>query len=124
MDQKRLFLAIAVSLAILLGFQMLVAPHLPKPPVREATQTEHTTPATPAEGSPATAAVTATTPTVPKAVPRVKIAAHRVHGSISLLGGRIDDLVLSDYKETLAPNSPDVQLLEPRSEDHPYYVQY
>jgi YidC/Oxa1 family membrane protein insertase len=124
MDQKRLFLAIAVSLAILLGFQMLVAPHLPKPPVREAAQTEHATPATPAEGSPATAAATAATPTVPKAVPRVKIAAHRVHGSVSLLGGRIDDLVLSDYKETLAPNSPDVQLLEPRSEDHPYYVQY
>ena len=31
MDQKRLFLAIAVSLAIMLGFQFLVAPHLPKP---------------------------------------------------------------------------------------------
>ena len=32
MDQKRLFLAIAISLAILLGFQLLVVPHLPKPP--------------------------------------------------------------------------------------------
>ena len=32
MDQKRLMLAIAVSIAILLGFQFLVAPHLPHPP--------------------------------------------------------------------------------------------
>jgi len=32
MDQKRLILAIAVSLAIMLGFQAFVAPHLPKPP--------------------------------------------------------------------------------------------
>ena len=52
------------------------------------------------------------------------IAAHRVRGSISLLGARLDDLVLTDYRETLAPNSPNVRLLEPRSEDHPYYVQY
>ncbi|MBN8873370.1 MAG: membrane protein insertase YidC [Rhodospirillales bacterium] len=124
MDQKRLFLAIAVSLAILLGFQWLVAPHLPKPPVQTAQTTQPPkTPATPAEGSPGTGAAPATQ-AVPKNVPRVRIAGHRVEGSISLLGGRIDDLVLKDYKETLAPDSPDVRLLEPRSEPHPYYVQY
>ena len=32
MDQKRLFLAIAISVAILLGFQLLIAPHLPHRP--------------------------------------------------------------------------------------------
>ena len=32
MDQKRLFMAIAISVAILLGFQLLIAPHLPQPP--------------------------------------------------------------------------------------------
>ena len=31
MDQKRLFMAIAISIAILLGFQLLIAPHLPQP---------------------------------------------------------------------------------------------
>jgi YidC/Oxa1 family membrane protein insertase len=61
---------------------------------------------------------------VPKEVPRLKISAHRVRGSISLLGARLDDLVLTDYRETLEPGSPDVRLLEPRSEEHPYYVQY
>ncbi|MBN8925137.1 MAG: membrane protein insertase YidC [Rhodospirillales bacterium] len=127
MDQKRLFLAIAVSLAILLGFQWLVAPHLPKPPA-QTSQTAQTTlpsktPATPPEGSPGAGAAPAAV-AVPKNVPRVQIAGRRVEGSVSLLGARIDDLVLKDYKETLAPDSPDVRLLEPRSDPHPYYVQY
>ncbi|MGE0223179.1 MAG: membrane protein insertase YidC [Acetobacteraceae bacterium] len=132
MDQKRLFLAISLSLAIMIGFQMLIAPHLakpppPGPPLSEQTA-ERTSPATPATGSPGTGAATATatapSSVVPKEVPRVQINAPSVRGSISLLGARIDDLVLLDYRETLDPTSPYVRLLEPRSEPQPYYVQY
>ena len=124
MDQKRLFLAIAISLAILLGYQTLIAPHMPKPPVRVVDQTEQ-----PAQGGAAIpagspGALAPATPAVPKNVPRVKIDAPRLRGSISLLGGRLDDIVLTDYRETLDPGSPFVRLLEPRSEDQPYYVQY
>jgi YidC/Oxa1 family membrane protein insertase len=127
MDQKRLFLAIAISVAILLVFQVLIAPHMPQPP-RPATPPQQqaanqNTGATPAQGSPG-ASAPAAAQTVPKEVPRVKIAAHRVSGSISLLGARLDDLVLTDYRETLAPNSSKVRLLEPRSDAEPYYVQY
>jgi YidC/Oxa1 family membrane protein insertase len=128
MDQKRLFLAIAVSLAILLSFQMLIAPHLPKPPPQQIAQTEALRPAaTPPEGAPGTAAAPAAgvpSATVPGNVPRVKILAPKVEGSISLLGARLDDLVLRDYREEIAPNSPLVRLLEPRSDLHPYYIQY
>jgi YidC/Oxa1 family membrane protein insertase len=124
MDQQRLFLAIAISVAILLGFQVLIAPHLPQAP-KPATQVASTqTTATQTPAPSGQAAPVAAGPTVPKEVPRVTIAAHRVRGSISLLGARLDDLVLNDYRETLAPNSPNVRLLEPRSEDHPYYIQY
>ena len=35
MDQKRLFLAIAISVAILLVFQVLIAPHMPQTPTTE-----------------------------------------------------------------------------------------
>ncbi|MDR3532426.1 MAG: membrane protein insertase YidC [Rhodopila sp.] len=125
MDQKRLFLAIAVSLAILLGFQMLVAPHLPKPPPQQIAQTtssEHPA-GTPLAGAPG-AAVPPAPATEQRDVPRVKIAAPKVEGSINLLGAKLDDLVLRDYREEIAPNSPLVRLLEPRSEDHPYYIQY
>ena len=127
MDQKRLFLAIAVSLAILIGFQMLIAPHLPKPPVHPVAElTSHgDVSATPAEGAPAAAApASATATAVPRNVPRVKIVAPRVAGSISLLGARLDDLMLTQYRDTIAPDSPDVRLLEPRAEAHPYYIQY
>jgi len=130
MDQKRLFLAIAVSLVILLGFQRFVAPHLPKPapPAETALATADHPTTVPLEGGPgatvAGATVTPSVAVVPKNVPRVKISAPKVEGSISLLGARIDDLVLRDYKDTIAPNSALVQLLEPRSDDKPYYVQY
>src|SRR5689334_22895278 len=105
MDQKRLFLAIAISVAILLGFQLLIAPHLPQPPKAPPAQIASTanspssSPVAPAQG-----AAAETTPAVPKNVPRVKIAAPRLSGSISLLGARLDDLVLTDYRETIAPN--------------------
>jgi YidC/Oxa1 family membrane protein insertase len=124
MDQKRLFLAIAISLAILLGFQWVVAPHLPKPPVQTAEHTETTPAGGAVQGSTAGSGEATAEAPVPKNVPRVKIAAPKVRGSVSLLGARIDELILNDYKETLAPGSPDVQLLEPRSDSHPYYVQY
>jgi YidC/Oxa1 family membrane protein insertase len=125
MDQKRLFLAIAVSLAILLGFQMLVAPHLPKPPPKQIAQT--TEPATPAvaprEATPG-AALASTPAEEPGKAPRVKIDAPRVEGSLDLRGAKLDDLVLKDYREEISPDSPLVRLLEPRSETHPYYIQF
>jgi YidC/Oxa1 family membrane protein insertase len=128
MDQKRLFLAIAISLAILLGFQWLVAPHLPKPPQRPAQQLAQQNDAHPGatsrEGAPSANGASGSAESVPANVPRVQIQAPQVEGSISLLGARIDDLVLKDYRETTEPNSPLVRLLEPRSQAHPYYVQY
>ena len=129
MDQKRLMLAIAVSIAILLGFQFLVSPHLPHPPVPPPTTVASNqaasggSTATPAEGSPGLGGQT-TPPRVPKNVPRLKIDAPRLQGSISLVGARIDDLILTDYHDTQDPNSPNVRLLEPLSDPQPYYVQY
>ena len=127
MDQKRLILAIAISVAILLGFQLLVRPQLPKPVEIAANMPAASgsvkTPSVNSAGI-ALAAPGGASRDVPKEVPRLKIAANRVRGSISLLGARIDDLVLTDYHETLAPNSPLVRLLEPRADPLPYYVQY
>jgi YidC/Oxa1 family membrane protein insertase len=132
MDQKRLMLAIAVSIAILLGFQYLVAPYLPHPPAppppaHVAANQAASNQATPEKTAPSASSAIGgqtTQSAVPKNVPRLKIAAPQVRGSISLVGARIDDLILTDYRETLAPDSPQVRLLEPLSEPQPYYVQY
>jgi YidC/Oxa1 family membrane protein insertase len=123
MDQKNLILAIAISIAIMLGFQFFVTPWLPKqePPPQPATHAP--TPSRP--GDPIAVAPTPeAVARVPKEVPRVAIRAKRLAGSISLLGARLDDVVLTDYRDTIEPDSPNVRLLEPRSGDQPYYVQY
>ncbi len=60
----------------------------------------------------------------PREVPRLRIEAPRIHGSVSLLGARIDDVVLPDYRETLDPKSPLVRVLEPKADPQPYYAQF
>jgi YidC/Oxa1 family membrane protein insertase len=56
--------------------------------------------------------------------PRVPIATPKLHGSIALKGGRIDDLILADYRETVQPNSPDVHLLSPSRTVDAYFVEF
>jgi len=53
---------------------------------------------------------------------KVVIKSPRLHGSIALKGARIDDLTLADYKETLAADSPDVALLSPEGSRKAYFV--
>ena len=55
---------------------------------------------------------------------RVAIETPRVHGSFALTGGRIDDLWLSDYRETLDDDSPEVLLLSPLGTPWAYYVEF
>ncbi len=125
MDQKRLFLAIAISMAILLGFQFF-APRRPVQPVvdTQATPTTQTVKPTGDPAFPGTQPVAVAPPAEQREVPRLRIAAPKVQGSINLVGARLDDLVLRDYHEEVSPESPLVRLLEPKSEPQPYYVQF
>jgi YidC/Oxa1 family membrane protein insertase len=131
MEQKRLFIAIAVSLAILLGFEFLVQPHLPHPPppapVAASNTAGTTADSTPMAGSPALGGAGVTAPagaSSTAASPTVAIKAPSLDGSISLRGALLDNLVLTDYHETIDPKSPLVQLLQPTNTAKPYYVQY
>jgi YidC/Oxa1 family membrane protein insertase len=56
--------------------------------------------------------------------PRVAIATPRLAGSINLKGARIDDLVLTGHRETIARNSPPVRLLSPGGTQDAYFAQY
>lgn len=53
--------------------------------------------------------------------PRIKIDTPSLEGSISLIGGRIDELKLKKYKQTIAKDSPIVQLLIPANEQYAFY---
>jgi YidC/Oxa1 family membrane protein insertase len=56
--------------------------------------------------------------------PRIAIETDRLKGSISLLGGRIDELALKDYHVTVDDTSPIVDLLSPVGGTNPYYALY
>jgi YidC/Oxa1 family membrane protein insertase len=138
MDQKNLLVAIVLSVAILFGFQYLYSKFAPQPlhpaqTTAPAQPAPGTTPGRTAEapGSGGTAPIGATSQTSAETreaaianQPRVKIDTPRLHGSISLVGARIDDLTLADYHETVDPKSPEVVLLEPPGTADAYFAQF
>jgi len=56
--------------------------------------------------------------------PRVEIRSDRLLGTIALTGGRLDDLTLANYRETVDPNSPQIVLLNPPGTDDAYYADF
>ena len=138
MDQKNLLIAIVLSVAILFGFQYLAErflPHAPPPPPKTAAQTPPASPLNKEPGGTAPEAGTAPPGAAPAALaesreaaiagsPRVKIDTPRLHGSIALTGGRVDDLTLATYHETIDPKSPEVVLLWPTGTQDPYFAAF
>ena len=108
MEQRNLIIAIAVSVAILIGSQVVTAVFFPPKPAPVATQTTSTGTGTTADGSAAPSAPAAASEQpladrgqVIAATSRIAIHSPRLTGSIDLKGGRLDDLVLNDYRETV-----------------------
>jgi YidC/Oxa1 family membrane protein insertase len=136
-DQRNLILAIALSVAIMLGFEFLF-PKPPAPPPAPQTVQQ----ATPADGSaPAASAGQVPLPgqlpgmaapgpgqamtraQAVQAVPRIRINTPSLHGSIALKGGLIDDLTLVGFHETPDQKSPEIVLLSPPGTAQPYFVE-
>ena len=126
MDNNRLILAIALSVAILLGFELVMPKQNRQALHQQAAQTTQATPPANAPRptiDPASAGNQPVAASVPAADTRLPIEAPRVKGSIDLTGAKLDDLVLRDYRETVQQNSPQVRVLEPNSDPQPNLVQ-
>ncbi len=134
-DSKNLVLAAVLAMLVVFAWQAFVAP--PPPPPQEQAETEAgqgTQPPAVAtgEGGEGTAAPTpgaAPGATVSRAQAlesdaRVPIETPAVSGSIRLKGGRLDDLHLSLYRETLKPDADTVVLLNPAGAPDPYFIDY
>jgi YidC/Oxa1 family membrane protein insertase len=124
-QNKNLLLASVLSFIVILVWfvffppaEPVVDPNAPSAVTQTADTTTAPVVATP--GATATATAEAAEP-LPQA-PRVTIDTPQLQGSISMLGGRIDDLSLKSYRETLDPTSPMVRLLSPVGEVQPYYA--
>src|SRR6185437_12573346 len=139
-NQKNLILAIVVSCVILFGFQYFLAPksQAPEPPTQTSQQAGApqapgasapsapgaATPNASGGTTPATLIPTASRESVLAKTPRAQIETPRLRGSINLVGGRIDDLTLLDYREEPAPNSPQIVLLAPDGTAEPYFAEF
>jgi YidC/Oxa1 family membrane protein insertase len=78
----------------------------------------------PLPGSAAPAVSTASRDAVIAASPRIAIVTPTLRGSIDLKGGRIDDLSLEQYRETIDPNSPAIVLFSPSGAPEAFYAEF
>lgn len=123
-QNKNLILATALSFAVILVWFLLFPPQdTPQTITPPATATTATPTAT-TVATTATATDTAAIATAAADLPRLTIDTPRLSGAISVQGGRIDDLLLKGYPETLAKGSPLVRLLSPVGQQNAYYVLY
>lgn len=132
-DHKNLILAITLSFVILLGWQrFFVERELPPPPSQETAQTvlapgHATTGSSVAPQVASDNSVTSVTRSREQVVSdgsRIIINTSKILGSIALTGGRIDDVSLRAYRETVNPDSPHIVLLSPAGTPHPYYADF
>ncbi|MDJ0994640.1 MAG: membrane protein insertase YidC [Dinoroseobacter sp.] len=134
-QNKNLILATALSFLVILVWFLLFPPEEPAvdpnapAQITETEQSPSVAVAPPAAVAPAQPGAapqaqtgTETAQAQPPQAERVAIRTDRIEGSISLLGGRIDDLSLKDYNETLEPDSPIVRLLSPVGQANSYYA--
>jgi YidC/Oxa1 family membrane protein insertase len=115
-QNKNLILATVLSMMVVLVWMVFFPP--PEPPVPEAPAAVTQT-AEPA--NPAVADEAATTAEEALAA-RVAIETPELSGTVSMLGGRIDDLLLNNYKETIQPGAEDVRVLAPIGMENAYYA--
>jgi YidC/Oxa1 family membrane protein insertase len=133
-DNKNTILAIALSALVLLGWQYFFAvpqekarqeqlqaqqqkQSVPTPAQPGQPPTQAATPQIPGQAAAPSAATTVDRPAALAASPRVAIA-------IALKGGRIDDLALVKFRETVDPKSPPIVLLSPSGTADPFYAEF
>src|SRR5712672_2946198 len=147
-DNRNTILAVILSGLVLIAWQFFYnMPQMEKQRAAERAQSELVKPAAQG-GSTATPTATPQTGAAPSpsanapaanqaaaagpvsretaiaSAPRIRIDTPRVSGSISLKGARIDDLALTQFRETVDPKSPAIVLFSPSGTANPYYAEF
>lgn len=131
-DSKNLILAIALSLAVLLGWQYFFGMPMVEQQVKLAQQAAQSPDGTPKVAGQAgvvvpgqaTATSFASRDEAIAAGPRVRIDTPKLSGSIALTGGDIDDISLKTYRETVNPSSANIVLLSPNGSSNAYFARF
>ena len=130
-DNRNLFAAIALSVLVLVGWEVFVAKPQAnlqqKQHVAAQQQAKSETPAqvvAPPVASPAAPAVLSRAAALKQGGARIAVRTPKVDGSIRLVGARLDDLKLKGYHDTVNPKSPEIDLLAPSGSAYPYFAQF
>ena len=118
-NQKNLFLAIVISMAIIFGFQLLV-PQPERAPISEEQTFEENSVELSIQNT--NTQIVINRDEVISSSGRVIFDNGKIKGSINLEGGFIDDLVLEEFRETLDPTSNLIEFLNPLGSQDAYYL--
>ena len=122
-EQKNLFLAIGLSVAIIIIFQLLVPQQsVMTPQPQEETILKDSSTSIDQEQQIAQS-ITKTKEEIISIDKRISIHTPTLQGSINLKGAILDDLVLLKYKETLDDHSNNINLFLPEQTANPYYIE-
>jgi YidC/Oxa1 family membrane protein insertase len=147
-DNKNTIIAIALSALVLIAWQFFYA--MPQQKAREEQQqaeqlakkqaaqpgqnakpaqtaqapAQPGPPQAPGQAAQAPAAASASREEALKTSQRIPIKTGSLQGSIALKGGRIDDLALAKFRETVDPKSQPIVLLSPSGAPEPFYAEF
>lgn len=131
-ETKNMIAAMSLSLAILIGWQIyFVEPELEadraayeaQQLAQKQAQLDGQNIPQPQSGSAGSTASQSLVETADTGE-RLEITAPLVTGSISTMGGRIDDLILTSYYQTLEADSDPIRLLSPFDSERPYFAEF
>ncbi|MBB4230496.1 membrane protein insertase YidC [Rhizobium mongolense] len=137
-NNRNYFIAIALSVLIVLGWQFLymnprIEAQRKAQEAQKAQQQSEQTQAPAAGGQPAPqtsgaaptgqAAATATREEALAKAPRIAIDTEALSGSVNLAGARLDDLKLKGYHETVDKSSPIITLFSPADTKDGYFTE-
>ncbi len=122
-DTRNLIAAICLSMSVLIGYQILFGEPTPQNVKKEQQLVDKNNEPSielPKDNNTSLTEVTKKT----RNIDRINIINDELQGSISLLGARIDDLVLKNYRKTLDPESDQIRFLKKIDEREPFFIQF
>ncbi len=122
-DTRNLIAAICLSMSVLIGYQILFGEPTQQNVKKEQQLVDKNNEPSielPKDNNTSLTEVTKKT----RNIDRINIVNDELEGSISLLGARIDDLVLKKYRKTLDPESDQIRFLKKIDEREPFFIQF
>ncbi|MBL6673818.1 MAG: membrane protein insertase YidC [Candidatus Puniceispirillum sp.] len=135
-ENRNLIMAVALSMIVLLGWQIFVIqPEMEKEAAEQeriAAEMAQSAATANDSGQPSASAASGTPAIINNTAPakavdtskRIVIDAPLVRGSFSVRGARLDDVILTSYNETLDENSENIHFLKKISSDTPFFAEF